>query len=73
MRRPARPVDQAIDDRQQERRGLAASGLRAGDDVPSVERRWNRLGLDRRRPDEPEFFDRLDEGRIEFQVREAHT
>src|SRR6059036_260272 len=70
--RPAWPIDEPVDDREQERRGLAASGLRARNHVPSFEGRWNRFGLDERRTDEPEFFDRFDEGRIQFELRKGH-
>ena len=46
-RRAARLVDQPVQDRQQERRGLAAAGHRAGEHVAPRERRRNGVGLDR--------------------------
>src|SRR5262245_64606517 len=70
---PAWPIDEAIDDRQQKRRGLPAAGLRARNHVPSLDGRWNRFGLDGRRMDEPEFFDRLDEGRMQFELGKGHA
>ena len=62
-----------MDDREQKRSGLAAAGLRAGNDIPSLQRRRNRFGLNGRRTDEPEFFDRPDERRVQVQLRERHT
>ena len=44
-RAAARRVDQSLQDRQQKRRGLAAAGLRAGDQVAAGQRRRNRFGL----------------------------
>jgi hypothetical protein len=70
--RPARPIDEAIDDRQQKRRGFPAAGLGACDHVASLEGRWNRFGLDRRRTDEPKFFDRFAKRRIQVQLGERH-
>ena len=51
---------------------LAAAGLGRGDDVAPFERRWNCLGLDRRRPDESEFLDALEQGGMQLQLGEWH-
>jgi hypothetical protein len=47
-RRAPRPADQSMKDREQECRGFSAAGLRAGEEVASLERGRNRLRLDRR-------------------------
>ena len=46
-------LDQVMEDRQEEGGGLAASGHRAGEDVAGLERRRDRVGLDRRGTGEP--------------------
>ena len=46
-------ADQPVEDRQQERGGLAAAGHRAGEQVAALERRRNGVGLDRRRRGKP--------------------
>ena len=57
----------AMQDRQQERRGLATAGLCAGEDIPSIARRRDRVALNRRGPREPQFLDGLHEGRVKRQ------
>ena len=52
-------VDQPLQDRQQKRRGLAAAGLRARDDVPALQGGRNRIGLNGGRANEPQFLDAL--------------
>ena len=64
-RRAPRLVDQRVNDRQQERRRLAAAGLRGGDDVAAEHGRRNGFGLNRRGPDETEILDCLDEEKDE--------
>ena len=66
--RSARPGHQPVDQRQQEGRRLAAAGLRTGDEIPSLERRRNRLRLDRRRAGESEVLDRTEKSRIQFEL-----
>ena len=51
-RRPAWPVDELVQDRQQERGRLAASRHRASEDIAPLERRGNSVGLDGRRTGE---------------------
>ena len=46
-----------LQNRQQERGGLAAARLGAGEQVAAFERRRNRVGLNRRRTLESEVFD----------------
>ena len=71
-RRPPRLVDQTVENRQQERRGLAASGLRRRDDVLALHRRGNRVRLNGRGPNETEFFDALDKRWMKPEVIEWH-
>ncbi len=70
--RAARPIDQPIDNREQERCGLPAAGLGARDQVPALEARWNGFGLDRSGTNEAEVFDRLDERRVQVEVSKGH-
>src|SRR5205085_7249441 len=69
-RRPARLADQLVQDRQQERDGLAAPGHRAGEDVLAFESRWNRVGLDRRGPDEPEVLQTAEQVGVKLELAE---
>ena len=69
-RRAARLVDQLVEDRQQERRGLAAAGLGAGEHVAALERRRNRVGLDRRGPGEAELLDAFEQAGVKLQIVE---
>ncbi len=69
----ARPVDQAMQDRQQERRGLAASSLRAREQVAALERRRDRHFLDGSRPDETELPDALEQVGVQPERCERHT
>jgi hypothetical protein len=66
-------VDEAMQDGQEESRGLAAAGHRAGEDVLPGEGRRDGVGLDRGRPDEPELLDALEEVRMEFEGGEGHA
>jgi len=72
-RRAARLVDQLVENRQQERGGLAAAGHRARQEIASGHRRRNRVGLNRRRPRIAEVFEAPQEVRVQLQVRERHA
>ena len=50
-------LDQVMQDRKQKRRGLAAAGLRAGEQIAAFERGRNGVGLNGRRPEKAELFD----------------
>ena len=63
----ARLVDQPVEDRQPERRGLAAAGHGAGEDVPAGQCGRHRVRLDRGRAGEPELLDALEETGVELQ------
>ena len=71
-RRAARLADQLVQDRQQERRRLAAAGHRAGEHVPALERRRNRICLDRRRTGEPEILQTAEQVGVELELAEWH-
>ena len=71
-RRPARLVHQAVQDRQQKRRGLAAAGHRAGEQVLAGERQRNRVGLNGRRPRETEIFQPLQQAGMQSEMGEWH-
>jgi hypothetical protein len=71
-RRAARFRDEPGEDRQQERRGLAAARHRAGQQVAALERRRNRVDLDGGRLHETEVFDALEEVGMELEVAERH-
>ena len=66
--RAALPAVQALQDRQQKRRGLAGAGRRAADQVAAGEADRNRLGLDRRRPRVPHVGNRFGERGNETEV-----
>ena len=68
----ARPVDEPVQDRQQEGGGLAAAGHGAGEDVAAGERGRDGLGLDGRRAREAEFLDGLEEARVQLEIAEWH-
>ncbi len=55
--RPARPIHQLVEDRQQERRGLAAAGGGAAQDVATLETGRDGVVLDGRGPGEPQLLD----------------
>jgi hypothetical protein len=59
-----------VQHRQQERDGLAASGLRAREQIASAHRRRNGVGLDGRRTGETEVADPLYEIRVETKTIE---
>ena len=71
-RRAARLVDQLVQDRQEERGGLAAAGHRAGEQVLPGERRRNRVGLDRGRAGETEIFQALQQAGMKSEMGEWH-
>ena len=71
-RRPARLLDQPVQDRQQEGRGLAAAGLRAGEHVAARHRRGNRFGLNRRGSHEAELADSFEQIGMEAKRSEGH-
>ena len=71
-RRPARLVNQAMQDRQQKRGRLPAAGLRARQQVAAGERRGNRFGLNWCRPGEPEFANAFQKIGMEVERRERH-
>ena len=71
-RRPPRLVDETVQNRQQKRRGLAAAGLRRGDDVLALHRRGNRLRLNGGGPYETEFLDALDQRWMKPEIIEWH-
>ena len=66
-RRPPRPIDQPVKDRQQKRGGLAAAGLRARQDVASGERRRNRVRLNGRGSNESELANSLEQVGMELE------
>ena len=63
----ARLADEAVQDRQEEGRGLAAPGHGAGEDVPAGQGGRHRLRLDRGRPGKAELLDSLEETGMELQ------
>ena len=67
-RRAARPADQLMQDRQQERGRLAAAGHRAGEQIASLERRRNRFSLDRCRTGEAEILESPEEVGMKLEV-----
>ena len=58
---PPRLVDQPMQDRQQERRGLAAAGLAQASTSRPASAGGNRVGLNRRRAGEAELADSLEQ------------
>ena len=71
-RRAARLVDQPMQDRQQERRGLAAAGHGAGEQVLSGHRQRNRIGLNRSRTRETEIFQSLQQAGMQSELGKWH-
>ena len=63
----ARLVDEAVQDRQHEGRGLAAPGHGAGEDVPAGQGGRHRVRLDRCRAREAELLHALEETGVELQ------
>ena len=55
--RTARPADEGVEDREEERGGLSASSHRRREDVAPFERRRNGVGLNRRRSTETELLE----------------
>ena len=64
--------EQSLHDRQEERGGLARSGLRAGDEIRSREDQRKDGTLDRRRPNEAAIGQRTVEAPIEIEGREVN-
>src|SRR6185436_2669050 len=71
-RRPARPVEEALEHRQQERGSLAAAGHRAREDIAAREDRRDRVPLDRGRRLESEGGDAAAEVRVKLERVERH-
>jgi hypothetical protein len=65
-------VHQSVKDRQQKGHGLPAAGLRAGEQIAAVERRRNRIGLDRGGPLKSKVLNAAEEIRMELEVSERH-
>ncbi len=65
-------IDQGMEDRQEERHGLAAAGGRAREQVASVEGRGNGVRLDGGGAGETEFLDALEQGGMERETTERH-
>ena len=66
--RAAGTAHQLMQNRQQERGGLAASGHRAGQQIPPLERGRNRFSLDGCRACEAEIFEPPEEIGMELEV-----
>ena len=62
-----------MQNRQQERGRLAAAGHRAGEQIPPLERRGNRFGLDGCRAGEAEVFEPSEEFGMELEVAKRQT
>ena len=71
-RRSARLAHQLMQDRQDKRRGLPGSRHRGGQQVAAFERRWNRVGLNRRRAAVSEVLESALERGMELQRTERH-
>ena len=72
--RPApRLGNQTVKNRQQERRGLAAAGLRGRKDIGARERRRDRVLLDRRGPDEAHFPNGAEQAGVKTKRGEGHA
>ena len=69
-RRAALLADQPVQDREQERGGLAAAGHGAGEHVAALHGGRDRVVLDRRRAGEAHFLDAAQEIRMESELRE---
>ena len=68
----ARLVDQPMQNRQQERRRLAAAGRRACEQVAAGQRERNRVGLNRGRSGEAEIFQTPKKARMEGEAAKRH-
>ena len=68
----ARAVDQLVQDREEERRGLAAAGHRAGEDVAPFEGGRDGGFLDRGGAGEAEFLHALEEAGVKLEATERH-
>ena len=66
-------IDEAIQDRQDERGGLPAPGHRACEDVSAGERGWDRVGLNGGRAREAELFEPAQKVAVELEAREGHA
>ena len=72
-RNAARLGHQPLQDRQQERNGLAAARHGASQQILTVERGRNRVGLNRCRSGEPEVLQSFEEIWVELQLRERQV
>ncbi len=70
--RAARLVDQTVKNGQQERRGLAAAGHGAGQEVVAFQHFRNRVGLDGRGPGEAEILETLEQAGMESEFSKCH-
>jgi hypothetical protein len=70
-RRAARLVDQPVQDREEEGGRLPAARLSRGEQVAPVEGRRNGIGLDRRRPGEPEIPEGAEQAGMELKSAEG--
>ena len=68
----ARAVDQLVQDREQERRGLAAAGHGAGEDVAALEGGRDGVCLDRGGAGEAELLHPLEEAGVKLEATERH-
>jgi hypothetical protein len=67
----ARLVDQPVQDREEEGGRLPAARLSRGEQVAPVEGRRNGIGLDRRRPGEPEIPEGAEQAGMELKSAEG--
>ena len=70
--RAARPVDQLVEDREQERRRLPAAGHGAGEHVAPLEGGRNGVFLDRGGAGKAEFLHALEEAGVKLEATERH-
>ncbi len=63
---------QSLQDRHDERAGLAGAGFRARDEIAAAERQRDDRALNRPRGDPPEIADAFEQARIEVERREGN-
>jgi hypothetical protein len=61
-----------VENRQQERRRLAAAGGRRREQITPQHGGRDRIGLDRRRANEPEILDAAEQVRVELELGKRH-
>ena len=71
-RHAARAIQQLVEDGKEKRGGLAAARHRAGEEIAALERRRDRVGLNGRRPREPEIFEATEQTGMQFEMAERH-